>query len=53
LFRTLGIAEKHTQSLIDSEIDVPDLKSLTEEDLTELIPVIGPRRKLQAHIKQM
>ena len=46
LFEGLGMSA-HVQKFIEEDISMADLMSLDSKDLTELLPRMGPRRRLE------
>jgi small GTP-binding protein len=51
LFESLGISKDNAEPFDREEVDVSTLKDLSEEELTELLPKLGPRKKLLAYLR--
>eukprot|EP00479_Gromia_sphaerica_P011094 TRINITY_DN532_c0_g1_i1.p2 TRINITY_DN532_c0_g1~~TRINITY_DN532_c0_g1_i1.p2 ORF type:complete len:226 (-),score=38.15 TRINITY_DN532_c0_g1_i1:899-1576(-) len=53
LFQILGIRTKYAQKFADEDVDVSSLPTLSEDDVTALLPTIGSRSKLNNYIQRI
>lgn len=51
LFESLGIAKENAVPFDREEVDVSTLRGLSEDELSALLPKLGPRKKLLAYLR--
>lgn len=50
LFCSLQISREYAKNFIDEDLTVDDLTLLSKDDLSKLLPHLGPRRRLENHL---